>query len=155
MLVDERRVDDVDAAEPLHEDLVRTVDHDLGDVGVAQQRLDRAVAEDLVEQFGGDPRRIGDRERRLVARQYLVDRVADLLFEDRVPGAVVVQLRSEDVEQLAVYPQAQRGDRAAAGARRVSRDADAAAPGVAAFRVPLGQPVGEAHRPDSLRSPAR
>src|SRR5262249_47849851 len=49
VLVGERGVDRVDLPEPLDVYPVPRVDHDLGDVGVAQQRFDRAVAQDLVD----------------------------------------------------------------------------------------------------------
>ena len=57
LLVDEGRVDRHDPAEPLDVDPVRAVDHDLADVRVAQQRLERPVAEDLVADLGRDPGR--------------------------------------------------------------------------------------------------
>src|SRR5437773_4055366 len=49
-LVLERKAGQLDPASPLDEDLLWPVDHDLGDVRVAQRRLERPEADDLVEQ---------------------------------------------------------------------------------------------------------
>jgi hypothetical protein len=135
VLVDERRLDGVDASEALDEDLVRSVDHDLGNVGVAQQGLDRPVPEDLVEQFRGDPGRVRDGQRRVVSRQHVVDGVPHLLLEHGVGGAVVIELRTEDGQQLTVHPQAEGGRRPRGRPGR--REVRAGGPVAVARVVPL------------------
>ena len=55
LLVAEPALDPLQPAAALDPDVVVTVDHDLGEVGVAQERLDRAVAEDVVGDLLGDP----------------------------------------------------------------------------------------------------
>src|SRR5690606_27041754 len=54
-LVAELRVDRVDPALTLDVDAVRPVDHDLSDLGVPKEGLDRAMAEDLIRDFLRDP----------------------------------------------------------------------------------------------------
>src|SRR5439155_24709840 len=102
-LVGERRVDGVALTEALHVDPVPRVHHDLGDVRVAQQRLDRAVAEDLVDDLLVRLDPVGGGERLLLG-QYLRQR-----FEDRADQVVVVtgqlvQLRAEQLQQRLVGP---------------------------------------------------
>ena len=58
-LVDELHVGRYELARPLHVDAVRAVDHDFGDAVVAQQLVDRSVAEHVV----------GDRLHELRARR--------------------------------------------------------------------------------------
>ena len=67
----------------LVEDPVRRVDHDLGDVIVVQQRLDRAEADDLVGDLPHDRQLVGARE----VAALLGDQFGDGVL-DRAPGLV-------------------------------------------------------------------
>ena len=93
-----------DPAAALDVDRVGAVDHDLGDVRVAQEGLDRPVAEDVVGDLLGDPGAVGDGQRRLVLGEHLLQRQPDLLLELGLGQPRVVQLRA-------------RGSRAAPGGR--------------------------------------
>ena len=64
-----------------------TVDHDVGDVVARQQRLERAVAENVVADVLEQLLLLGDRHHDILERDDLVDDVADL-----VAGAVAVEL---------------------------------------------------------------
>ena len=66
---------------PLHVDRVVAVDHDLGHALVAQQGLQRAVAEDVVRDFPFEPCAIRRAERALLARELFTDDVANLWCE--------------------------------------------------------------------------
>ena len=74
--------------------LLGAVDHDVGDVVAGQQRLQRAVAEnvvaDVLEQF----LLLGDRHREVLDRDDVVDDVADFLA--RAVGVELGQLRQVD-----------------------------------------------------------
>ncbi len=99
----ERGVDGEDPAGALDVDLVRAVDHDLGDVGVAQERLERAVAEDLVGDLLGDPGAVRGAERRLLQLEHLLQGLPHPLLELGLLQPGVVQLRAEVVDQRLVH----------------------------------------------------
>ena len=103
----EVRVDRVELAVALDVDRVGAVDHDLGDLAVAQQRLQRAVAEDLVGDLLGDPRPVGERQRRFLGVDHVLEGLTDLGLE-----LVLVQVR--------VVAAGDPGSRAAPGGRSPS-----------------------------------
>src|SRR6266702_556311 len=178
-LVGERRRDGIDPAVALDVDLVEPVDHDLGDIGIAQVRLERTVAEDLVGDLLRDPRPVGDRQRRLVPLQHGLQRLGDLQLKLLLVDVGVVQLGAEHFEQGLV-------DAALDRRERINRPACPAAwadllllllllqAPVHAWLLlqrqgrrgrPLGQPVRQPHpdrllplgrpdRPDSVPAPA-
>ena len=87
-LVGERDVGALDPAVALDVDLVGPVDHDLGHRVVGQQRLEHAQADGLVDHAADQPRALGGREHRALARDHAADhalqaRAALLLGEDR------------------------------------------------------------------------
>ena len=102
-LVAEPGVDRVELAGALDEDVVGAVDHDLGDLRVAQQRLERAVAEDLVGDLLGDAGAVGVRERRLLGVDGLLQRLAHLGGELGLGKVRVVEPRAEAVDQGLVH----------------------------------------------------
>ena len=55
----------VDPTRTLVKDAIEGVDHDFGDRGVAQQRLEWAISEDFVRNFGREARTVLAAERRL------------------------------------------------------------------------------------------
>jgi hypothetical protein len=59
-------------------DRVRAVAHDLGDAGVVEQPLQRAVAEDVVGELGGQPGALLGRER----DPFLLDHLVQLAEDD-------------------------------------------------------------------------
>ena len=81
---------------------VGAVDHDLGDVDVAQERLDRAVAEDVVADLLGEPVAVGVADRPLLRAHQLGEDRADPVVELGLVEVRVVQLRTELLEQLGV-----------------------------------------------------
>src|SRR5579862_3669523 len=89
-VVDERDVCELDLAIALDVHVLRSVDHDLGDRGVTEERLERAVAEDVVGELLLDADSLDARERRPHERELLGDRVA-------YPGREL--LRRADLEQ--------------------------------------------------------
>ena len=92
-------------------DLVVTVDHDLGDAGIAQIRLERAVAEDLVGDLLRDARTVGRGHRGVVALQYCLQGLRDLLFEFVLVEVSVVQLGTKALQQTLVHAALHAGER--------------------------------------------
>ena len=70
----------------------RAVDHDLGDLRVAQQRLEGTVTEDLVRDLLGDAGAVGEGERGLLGFQHRLQGEPHLLLEVRVLQVRVVEL---------------------------------------------------------------
>ena len=121
-----------------------SVDHDLGDIGIAQVRLQRAVTENLVGDLLSHPRPVGDGQRRLVSLQHRLERLSDLELKLALVEVGVIELGTEDLEQTLV-------DAALDRRERIGRPPGP--PARAAWllerrggrRHPLGQPVGQAH----------
>ena len=101
--VDERRGDRVQPAATLDVELVGAVDHDLGDVGVAQERLERSVAEDVVGDLLRDAGAVGDRQRCLFLGEHALQGVPHLLLEVGLGELRVVELRAEVLEQRGMH----------------------------------------------------
>lgn len=120
-IVAEADVRQLDLAAHFDEHPVRAVDHDVGDVVARQQRLQRAIAEDVVDDVLDQMLLLGHRHRDVLDRHQLGDDVADLLtgllqvqlsqlgevdgvqqsVEDRgLGGVVVVALLTDDVGRL-------------------------------------------------------
>ncbi len=85
LLVRELQVGLVEPAATLDEDRVGAVDHDLGDLRVAQERLERAVAQDVVDDLLADARAVARGQRPLRLREHRLDGVEDVLLEDAAP----------------------------------------------------------------------
>ena len=102
-LVGEVAVDLDQPAAALDVDAVRAVDHDLGEVRVAQERLDRAVAEDVVGDLLGDPGPLGGGEQDVLGLHGLLQRALDHVLELGLGQLGVVQLRAELLEQGVVH----------------------------------------------------
>src|SRR5205823_6253716 len=89
LVVDELGVRAGDLAVPLDVDRAAVVDHDLRDRVVAQERLQRTVAEDVVRDLPDDVLALLPRERRLLERQHLGHGLVDRGLEVVVAGARV------------------------------------------------------------------
>jgi len=86
---------------PFHIDFVKAVDQNVGDGGIFEQRLQRAQAENLVEDLARQAFALGKAER----HNFGVDRVAynDQHFvARRIAGGLAQFLQIEAVEDLAV-----------------------------------------------------
>ncbi len=112
-VVDERDRRALDLALPLDIDLVGGVDHHLGDGVVAEQRLERAVAEDVVADVADELAPFFPRQRRPVERELLGDR-AEHAVRQILGGLALEQLRAETRDALVVDPRLQLGIRVAA-----------------------------------------
>ena len=99
----EVRVDLDQPAAALQEDAVGTVDHDLGDVGVAQEDVDRAVAQDVVADVLDDLGPVDRAQRSLGAGEHVLEGRAHPRLEVLLLHVGVVELRAELVEQLGVH----------------------------------------------------
>ena len=86
-VVDEGRVGCLDLAEALDVDPVMGVDHDLGDRVVAEQRLERPIAEDVVGDLARDLAPLLAGQRGAVERELLGDDAKHFLSQvlDRTP----------------------------------------------------------------------
>ena len=127
-VVDERGLRPLELAVPLDVDAVVCVDHDLGHAVVAQERLERAVAEDVVGDLADELPALLARERRPVERELLGDGAQDTL------GDVLVGLLLEELD-------AERGDARVVDARLQLR-----------VRVGGGASTGCAAPPETGRS---
>ena len=138
------------------------VDHDLGDVRVAQERLDRPVAEDVVADLLGDPGPVAAAQRPVLRAEHVGEDLADLGVELVLVHVRVVETRTHLLEQLDVdaalelldpvvlrralaNAAAQRGS----GGRRVG--SDGAAPPVAPSAPRDGADGGGPRRPGACR----
>ena len=92
-VVDEADVRALELAVALDVDLVGRVDHDLRHAVVTQQRLDRAVAEDVVRQLADDLAALLAGQRGAVECELLVDRAVDAIRE--VVAVLLVELGAE------------------------------------------------------------
>ena len=101
-LVDEADVGALELAVPLDVHLVRGVDHDLRHGLVAEQRLDRPVAENVVRQLTDDLAPLVAGQRRAVEDELLGDGPVDLVGEILVVGLVELgpELRDARVVDL-------------------------------------------------------
>ena len=104
LVVGELRVRGRDLAAALDEDRVVVVDHHLGDGVVAQEGLQRAVAEDVVRDLTGDLGALLPRQRRLVERERLRHRLAHALGELVVVARRVEQARPDARDDVVVDP---------------------------------------------------
>ncbi len=101
LVVFERRAGDFELAGALDVDAVKAVDEDVGDGGVLEQRLERAEAEDLVEDFAGEALALGEAEGNRLA----VHRIAnedENFFAGGVAGGAAEFFEVEAIEDLAV-----------------------------------------------------
>ena len=138
LVVQEGLGDPLELAAPLDVDLVRPVDHDLGDRAVAEERLQRAEALDLADQVVDDVAALGPGQGEAVGPEEVVDDRLDrggdvgrggIEQGDRDLADGILQAEPDVVEE--VVPDRGRGERRAR--RRGGRD------GVLAVltRVPL------------------
>ena len=93
----------VELALALEPDVEGAVDHDLGDVGVAQVGLERAVAEDVVGDVLGDPLAVDPGQRPVAGGHHVGEHRADLGLQLGGLEVGVVQLRAELLQELAVH----------------------------------------------------
>ena len=98
-LVAEAALDLDEPAAALDVDAVGPVDHDLGEVRVAQERLDRAVAQDVVGDLLGDAGPLGGREQDVLGLHRLLQCALDHVLELGLGQLGVVQLGTELLEQ--------------------------------------------------------
>ena len=96
-------VDLLESALALEPDVERSVDHDLGDAVVAQVRLDRAVAEDVVGDLLGDPLPVRAGQRAVAGGHHVGERLANHRLELGRAQVRVVQLGPELDQQLLVH----------------------------------------------------
>ena len=93
----------VEAATTLDPDVVRTVDHDLGDALVGEESLERAVPQDVVGDLERDPLPVVARDPRLLGE--LVADVRHHPVAERLGIHVdVVELRPEVADDREVDP---------------------------------------------------
>ena len=100
-VVFEAQAGGLEFARPFHIDPVVAVDQDVGDGGIFEQRLERAQAEDLIQNFPGQALALGKAERHGLA----VHRVPDQqqhFFAGGVAGGAPQFLQIEAVKDLAV-----------------------------------------------------
>ena len=86
----------------LDEDRVVAVDHDLGDVAVVQELLDRPVADDVVADLLGDPQPVARAQRPLLGGDHVGQDRAQLLVELVGVHVGLVELRTQGLQQLGV-----------------------------------------------------
>ena len=86
----------------LQPDAVVAVDHDLGDVRVAQERLDRSVAQDVVADLLGDPGPVAAAQRPVLRAEHVGEDLADLGVELVLVHVGVVEMRTHLLQQLDV-----------------------------------------------------
>ena len=97
----------LDAAGALDVDRLRAVDHDLGDLLVLEEAVDRAVAEDVVGDVLDELGLVGGRQRRPLLGQGGVELLVDPAAEVVLRQPLVVEDRAELVDQVVVDPLAQ------------------------------------------------
>ena len=102
-LVGELGLDRLQPTVLLQVDLVEAVDHDLGDVGVTQERLDRPVAEDVVADLLGDPGAVGVADRAVLAREHVGQHLADPALQVGLVDVGGVEVGTELLDQLGVH----------------------------------------------------
>ena len=87
----------------LHPYLVRAVDHDLGDVGVGEERIDRTVAENVVGDLLQQLQTVGPGQRnRLLLVECPLEHLHDAELQLGVAHLTVVQRRAETLDDLVV-----------------------------------------------------
>jgi hypothetical protein len=91
----ELRVDGEDLARTLDEDVVRPVHHDLADLAVTQQRLQRPEAQDLVRDLLGNAVAVRCRQRRVLGVDHRLERLPDPQLQLALLEVGIVQLRAE------------------------------------------------------------
>ena len=138
-----RPVDRVNAPGALDVDAVGAVDHDFGDVQVAQVRLERPISEDVVGDLLGDAGAVGEGERGVLRREHFLQRQADLLLDLALGQPRVVELGPEVLQQCLVHGPLELGERVAA---RVGRAAPAPSTRLPSRSRCLSEPVGEVTR---------
>jgi len=89
VVVAEPHVGQLEHPPPLGVHLAGAVHQDVGDAGLGEQRFERTVPEDLVEQFAAHPLVLAARHRRRLALQHLADDRLD--FGPLLLGGEVVQ----------------------------------------------------------------
>ena len=100
-IVFEGQAGEFELAGALHVDPVEAVDQDVGNGGVFEQRLERAEAEDFVENFAREPFALGKAE----GHDFAVDRIADddqHFIARRVARSLAQFFQVEAVEDLAM-----------------------------------------------------
>ena len=102
-LVAELGLDGLEAAVLLQVDLVVGVDHDLRDVHVAEEGLDRAVAQDVVADLLGDLHPVGVADRAVLAREDVAQHLPDAALEVGLVDVGGVEVRAELLDQLGVH----------------------------------------------------
>ena len=123
-LVGEGRVHRVQQAVALDVDLVVAVDHDLGYVRVAQVRLQRPVAEDVVRHLLRDAHPVGRGHR--ASRRAAAPPAASghPLFQLVLVDVRVVELRPERLQQRLVHAALHRAERVGVAGRAAGRGRD-------------------------------
>ena len=106
-LVDEAHVGDLDAAVALDEDVPRAVHHDFVDARVAEELVDRSVAEHVVEHRLDDRLTLAGGQREPLLPERPVELLLDLAPELVLRDALVVEDRTEllDDEGVHLLPQ--------------------------------------------------
>ena len=103
-LVDEAGVGALDATGPLDVDRLGPVHHDLGHLVVLEEPVDRAVAEDVVGDVLDELRLVGRRQRRALLGEGGVELLVHPPAEVVLRQALVVEDRTELVDQVVVDP---------------------------------------------------
>ena len=119
VVVLEHDVGQFELARALDVDLARPVDHDLGDGLVAQQRLDRAEADDLVGDLLEHPHALGTGEGEALLVDDLAEDLLDLAADLDLVGQV--ELRVEVLDHPGLDPELDVPERLPDGRRRAER----------------------------------
>ena len=106
----ELRPGPVQLAGTLHVDRVPAVHHDLGDLRVAHERLQRSQTQDAVADLTDDQQLLLRGEGRLLLVEQLAQALVDQAFELRVGEGGVVEPRTQDLDQALLHPGAHLRD---------------------------------------------
>ena len=117
LVVLERRGHALDAAAALHEHVLVRVDEDVADSRVAQQRLERTEAEDVVDELAEQPFTLAEADRDVLFAQQLAEERTDFALRP-APVGLGQRLEVQPVEQLAMNVRLQLGVLARHGGRR-------------------------------------
>ena len=100
---EELQVGLVEPPAALDEDRVRAVHHDLRDLRVAQERLEGAVAQDVVDDLLADAGAVAGGERLLRLREHRLDGVEDALLEDAFVHLSGIRLLAQGLHEVVVH----------------------------------------------------
>ena len=110
LVVVELRARPIQLAGALHVDRVPVVDHDLRDLRVTDERLQRTEAKDAVADLADDEQLLLRGERSLLLVQELAEALVDQTLQFGVGQRGVVQARTQGLDQALLHARANLGD---------------------------------------------